>query len=442
MTPCCAAGRPSSPRSRPHALRSELRQGREILVTFDEPVAAAPGGIKARLASGRQISGETVGTDGRSLAVHLAADLTTGDRLHLEGIVDRAQRPNALVPVDLAVPPPSWPTDRKSLVLLWETADQPNLVPDPAGAADRAYTLAPHGRARLSHDHAMLLVGDGSFQAEPEAGKSLVELVKKSNELTLELTLTPAAVTPQTSGVILTFGRFKGAPLLQLEQSGDALLWTLQRDHAADPPARFGKLQAGQPVHVAVGYSPGRQEVWINGAQALDSGAWQGDFFPWKPGALAIGAGDDGEHPWRGGVEGLALYDRLLGADEVAENARRYAAERARRTAVPQVQALATLQRCSRIPTLDEIAPYRQALAVCEYRVDRVLAGTLAGPTVRVARWVILDGATLAPPKGASVPLTLEPFNANGQLESIYLSNDLPKNGATASPLFYDPTSG
>jgi hypothetical protein len=141
-------------------------------------------------------------------------------------------------------------------------------------------------------------------------------------------------------------------------------------------------------------------------------------------------------------VEGLALYDRLLGADEVAENARRYAAERARRTAVPRVQALATLQRCSRIPTLDEIAPYRQALAVCEYRVDRVVAGTLAGPTVRVARWVILDGATLTPPKGASVPLTLEPFNANGQLESIYLSNDLPKTGATASPLFYDPTSG
>jgi hypothetical protein len=435
---------PSRP---PRALRAELRQGREIRVTFDEPVAAASGGVTARLASGRPIAGTAIGADTRSLDVHLAADLTTGDRLHLEGIVDRAQRPNALVPVDLPVPPPSWPTDRRSLVLLWDTADQPNLVPDPAGAADRAYTIAPHGRARLNHDHAMLLVGDGAFQAEAEAGKSLVELVKKSNEITLELTLTPAAVTPQTSGVILTFGRFKGAPLLQLEQQGDALLWSLLRDHSQEPPVRFGKLQAGQPVHVAVGYSPGRQVVWLNGAPVVDSGAWQGDFFPWKPGALTIGAtgaGDEGEHPWQGVVEGLALYDRLLGADEVAENARRYAAERARRPAVPRVQALATLQRCSRVPTLDEIAPYRQALAVCEYRVDRVVAGTLTGPTVRVARWVILDGATLASPKGgAAVPLTLEPFSANGQLESIYLSNDLPKAAAgSASPLFYDPTSG
>jgi hypothetical protein len=436
------------PAQPPHALRAELRQGREIRVEFDEPVAAAPGGVKARLASGRQIAGTAIGTDGRSLRISLAQEQTTGDHLHLEGVVDRAQRPNALVPVDLAVPPPSWPTDRRSLVLLWDTADQPNLVPDPTQAADRAYTISPHGRARLDHNHAMLLVGDGSFQAEAEAGKNLVELVKKSNEITLELTLTPATVAPQTSAVILSFGRFKGSPLLQLEQQGDALVWSLLRDHSPGPPVRFGKLQAGQPVHVAVGYSPGRQVVTLNGAPVLDGGAWQGDFFPWQPGALsvgAIGAGDDNERPWRGVVEGLALYDRLLGADEIAENARRYAAERARRPAVPQTQVLATLQRCSRVPTLDEIAPYRQALAVCQYKVDRVVAGTPAGPTVRVARWVILDGTTLKTPQGTSVPLTLEPFNANGQLESIYLSNDLPKDAAPpggASPLYYDPTSG
>lgn len=430
--------RPAQP---PHALGAELRQGREILVPFDEPVAAAPGGVKVRLASGRKITGAAMDADGRSLAVTLAEDLTAGDRLHLEGIVDRAQRPNALVPLDLAVPPPTWPADRKSLVLLWDTADQPNLVPDPVqAAADRAYTMTPHGRARLNHDHAMLLVGEGAFQAEEEAGKNLVELVKKSNEITLELTLTPAEVAPAAAAVILSFGRFKGSPLLQLEQQGDALLWRLLRDHSPGPPVRFGKLQAGQPVHVAVGYSPGRQVVYLNGVKAFEGDSWQGDFFPWRPGALTLGAGDDGERPWKGVIEGLALYDRLLGADEVAENSRRYAAERARRPAVPQTRVLATLQRCSRTPTLDEIAPYRQALAVCEYRVDRVVAGTPAGPTVRVARWVILDGATLTPPRGAPVPLTLEPFSANGQLESIYLSNDL--GGSSASPLFYDPTSG
>ncbi|HEY0552937.1 MAG TPA: PKD domain-containing protein [Thermoanaerobaculia bacterium] len=433
------------PAQPPHALKAELRQGREIRVELDEPVSPAPGGVKARLASGRAITGIAVAADGRSLTVSLAQEQTTGDHLHLEGVVDRAQRPNALAPVDLAVPPASWPTDRKSLVLLWDTADQPNLVPDPAQAADRAYTIAPHGRARLDHDHAMLLVGDGAFQAEAEAGKNLVELVKKSNELTLELTLTPAVVTPQTSAVILSFGRFKGEPLLQLEQQGDALLWRLLRDHSGGEPVRFGKLQAGRPVHVALGYSPGRQVVWLDGAPALDGGAWQGDFFAWQPGSLSVGAsgiGDDNERPWRGVVEGLALYDRLLGADEVAENARRYAAERARRPAVPRTQVTATLQRCSRVPSLDEIAPYRQALAVCQYRVDRAPAGIAAGSTVRVARWVILDGETLKTPPGAPVPLTLEPFNANGQLESIYLSNDLPKDPGTASPLYYDPTSG
>ncbi|HEX4959663.1 MAG TPA: LamG-like jellyroll fold domain-containing protein [Thermoanaerobaculia bacterium] len=428
------------PAQPPHALRAELRQGREIFVSFDEPVAAAPGGVKARLASGRAIAKTAVGTDGRTLIASLAEDLTAGDHLHLEGIVDRAQRPNALVPVDLEIPPPSWPADRKSLILLWDTADQPNLVPDPSQPAERTYAVTPHGRARLNHDHAMLLVGDGAFQAEDEAGKSLVALAEKSNEITLEMTLTPSEVTPSASGIILSFGRYKGAPLFQLEQQGDALVWRLLHNKSLEPPARFGKLVAGQPIHVIAGYGPGHQVVYVNGVKGIDGDAWQGDFYFWKPGALSFGTGHDKERPWKGVIEGVALYDRLLGPDDAAENARRYAAERARRTAVPQTRVLAALQRCSRTPTLDEIAPYRQALAVCEYRLDRVLSGTAAGPTIRVARWVILDGATLNPAPGAAVPLTLEPFSANGQLESIYLSNDL--GGSSTSPLFYDPTSG
>lgn len=434
----------------PHALRAELSQGRELVVTFDEPVAAAAGGVKARLTSGRKITGQAIGGDARSLALTLAEELTTGDHLHLEGIVDRAQRPNALVPVDLEIPPPSWPADRKSLVLLWQTADQPNLVADPAQAADRTYAFTPHGRARLDHDHAMLFVGEGSFRAEEEAGKSLVELAKKSNELTLELTLTPSDAAPGTSGVILTFGRFKGSPQIQLEQQGDALAWRLLRAQSAEPPARFGKLQAGRTVHVVVGYSPGHQVIYLDGVKVLDADAWQGDFFHWKPGALVVGAGEDGTRSWRGVVEGLALYDRLLLPDEAAENARRYAAERARRPVVPQTRVNATLQRCSRIPTLDQIAPYRQALAVCEYKVDRVISGNFggalgaAGANIRVARWVILDGATLEPPKGASLPLTLEPFRDNPQLESLFLSNDLGGDlgRSPSSPLLYDPTSG
>ena len=79
-------------------------------------------------------------------------------------------------------------------------------------------------------------------------------------------------------------------------------------------------------------------------------------------------------------------------------------------------------------------------LAAAAGRVDRVVAGNFSGSTIRVARWVILDGETLTPAKGASVPLALEPFSANSQLESIYLSNDL--GASSSSPLFYDPTSG
>lgn len=430
--------RPAAP---PKALGVDLRQGRQLVVTFDEPIAPAAGGVQATLASGRKLVGAEVGADQRSLALSLAEDLTAGDRLHLAGVVDRAQRPNALQPVDLEIAPPRWPSARQSLILLWATAEQPNLVTDPAQGAERTYAFKARGRARLDHDQAMLLVGDGAFVAAEEAGKNLVELAKKSNELTFEATLTPAETGPSTSAIVATFARSRREPFLTLEQQGDALVFRVLRVKELEPPIRFAKLTAGKPVHVVVGYAPGRAVAYLDGARAVDSDAWQGDFFFWRPGALSIGAGLDGERPWKGVAEGLAVYDRLLSAEDVAESARRYAAERGRRAAVPQVKVLATQLRCSRVPTLDEIAPYRQGLAVCEYRVERVVSGTLASSTIRVARWVILDGQTLstAAPSGP-VELRLEPFNANPELESLYLSNDL--GGASPSPLFYDPWSG
>lgn len=89
------------------------------------------------------------------------------------------------------------------------------------------------------------------------------------------------------------------------------------------------------------------------------------------------------------------------------------------------------------MPTLEEISPYRRALVVESWRVERVLAGTLAPGEIRVARWALVDGriaasATQAP--GTRARLTLEPFEAQPQLESLYLSDDAP----TAAPLWAD----
>jgi alginate O-acetyltransferase complex protein AlgJ len=64
--------------------------------------------------------------------------------------------------------------------------------------------------------------------------------------------------------------------------------------------------------------------------------------------------------------------------------------------------ARATLQACSRVPSLREISPYRAALIVCEWSLDELLAGERPDARLRVAHWALRDAerqriASLAP---------------------------------------------
>jgi len=123
------------------------------------------------------------------------------------------------------------------------------------------------------------------------------------------------------------------------------------------------------------------------------------------------------------------VYDRALSETEAKENHRRYAELLRERQAVTSPRVQAELVSRSRTPGLDEIAPYREALAVFEYRVKRVLAGPVDADVLRVVHRVLLDGRELpiaSLGKGQDVELELEPYDAQPQLEKRVLSDDLP----------------
>lgn len=78
----------------------------------------------------------------------------------------------------------------------------------------------------------------------------------------------------------------------------------------------------------------------------------------------------------------------------------------------------ASLQACSRTPSLREISPYRDALIVCEWTITEVLSGTPPGSRVRVAHWALRKGVsqpiTFAAP-GFTRELRLVPVTDNGR---------------------------
>jgi hypothetical protein len=129
----------------------------------------------------------------------------------------------------------------------------------------------------------------------------------------------------------------------------------------------------------------------------------------------------------------------VLEPAEVAENHRRYSAERAERKRVPKVRLKARLTARSQAPTLEQIAPYREALTVYEYEVLEVVGGSLDGETVRVAHTAILDRQLLPILErrpGSVEQLLLEPFSDNPQVESWFISDTLEPDYSI--PLYFD----
>jgi hypothetical protein len=332
----------------------------------------------------------------------------------------------------------AWPADRDRLLFLWETANAPNRVFDPLRDVERSFPVERHGLARLDHHHRMVL-GGGTFTAAWEASEAVVAGVRETNELTLEATLTPAALR-QSASILALSGGARDRSNLVLAQEGSELILrlTLARQGITRETLKLGSLQPGQPTHLLVSYRPGRLTAWRDGRPVLDTAGVQGDFFRWRPRPLTFGGEARSPVTWNGILEGVAFYGRFLEEGEARENAERYLEKIAARPQIPVVRLRGRLIARSHTPTLREISPYREALAVYEYRVEAVLAGDFDGEVVRVAQWVILDGETLPAarrPEGDVVDLTLEPFAANPQLESVFLSEDL---GEGEGRLFYD----
>ena len=93
----------------------------------------------------------------------------------------------------------------------------------------------------------------------------------------------------------------------------------------------------------------------------------------------------------------------------------------------------------SKIPTLSDIAPYREALVFYEYSVRKRLEGEFRGKKLRVAHWAIYDNQSQkigAAKVGSSHTLDLYPYQQFGEFESLYTSDTLALGAEI--PLYHD----
>jgi hypothetical protein len=340
-----------------------------------------------------------------------------------------------------------WPSDRKDLVFLWETAElqKPRLVLDRKGEAIDGYELAQRGMGALFDKHyAMRLAGGSLAVAEraDEVEEYLLAAWKKAGSLSVEAVITPAQTRQSGPARIVSIGADKEPENFYLGQEGNMLVLHVNTS-ASDPqgknaPLKLCPLLAGKPCHVIVSYAPGRLVCYRDGKEVEATDKVEGDFRDWKNVHLVMGSTWDSKHPWAGTLEGIAMYARFIGSDEARLNYERYRNRIKGRKAVPRLEIEATLVERSIVPKPESLSPYTRALVVSEYEVGKVLVGKYGEKKIRVAHWGVLDRTNLPlaeAPLNQSRRIVLEPFAANPQIESEFLSDTLP---ASDVPLFYD----
>ena len=119
---------------------------------------------------------------------------------------------------------------------------------------------------------------------------------------------------------------------LTVTQEGDRLKLRLHTASAGPrgrlPAIDLGPAEVGVSQHLALTYTPGHLRAYLNGEPTVESREMKSGFFHWQRTFLRLGgegppqgAGGDAVHwPWRGRLEGVAVYDRVLSPEEVRES--------------------------------------------------------------------------------------------------------------------------
>ncbi|HOX06182.1 MAG TPA: LamG domain-containing protein [Planctomycetota bacterium] len=320
-------------------------------------------------------------------------------------------------------------------VKVWGADGQPVLTF--TGSFDRK------GLALLTSDYGMRLEGGCFFSGavEDHLGPSLKNA---GGELTFSAHIQPATASQDGTGCLLGYAPPKGELLFAVTQEKDALTFRASPSGAEPVKVELCRLKDAKPFHLTVTVAKGAVLCYRDGVKAAALPGIKGDFSGWANGILYFGNDRAGKLPWRGVVEQAALYNRALSADEVAKAAASVLEEVRKRAPVARVEFEGKLLSRPTYPMpWKEGFTYREVLAICEYQVDKVIAGDCKEPKIYVTEWMYVDKIFLAGSRreiGSKRRLSVELFSTHPQFNKVEraLPVDLDPERGLDRDVYYD----
>ena len=406
----------------PKLVNAVALDDRRVFLTFSEPVMIE--GAAVKLESGRAATKLHPEPLGLNFVAEFDQPLAAQETLVLEGITDLAQVPNAVANPRRPVQRPSWPTDMTGLLFLWENAKVENRLWDPVlGGVQNTVVYRVDTRNSAYFDRHGTAIAAG-FDPGRGSMDRIRDGIHKTKQFSGEIVLASADLA-QTKGPLIIVGWGWTSGHTGLYQEKDKLLVLLKKhDDGKLEVFEMATLPDTKPHHVIISWDEKRLVCYMDGKKVKEIDP--------SPATLLTQAGSSfAPNGWRGTFEHVAMYNRFIEEPEAAKNAAVVAAAMAKRKALPRIEVQATLVAKSTLPDPGAVAPYRNVLVVYEYQVEKVLNGTYAGKTIRVAQWGMRDlkpTPLAAQTPGTSVKLLLETFTDHDELEPELISDTLKEN--------------
>lgn len=331
-----------------------------LLVTFSEPVQAKDAQVS--LDGKTKVERWTLDAGGRHMSVQLAVPLSGHGKLRLTGFFDLAQKPVPLQSDTLAIAAPAWPADRAGLVFVWEDAARCSAVVTRGDGLIRRLELFHDGPGSGIDARGRLQTANGSFRTnlrlQNQIGTADLADVILNSTFSFECTFQPDNLTQQALRQpprVVSIGSHRPyVSLFMIGQQANRLLvsiktddnWTEDMgqvlDEKLNPPLKpeqrkgtgpyfyghgpwveVATLTDTRPHHLVVTYKPGLMTTYLDGRKVYETDRVTGQL-NWGWGMLVLGGHhglSGGSAGWQGSMEGVAMYNRLLDADEVRRNA-------------------------------------------------------------------------------------------------------------------------
>ena len=328
-----------------------------------------------------------------------------------------------------------WPFDNDHLLFVWENASPEAQRMVGARPADdvrgHECSVTPRERARFGRHFEMLADG-GYFEVDGESSvlidqhleKEPTDPGKEGHGFAFEAWVTPASVE---DGVIFSHPRF------QLRQNNGEYRFAA----LAPKPATLtlGPVIANESLHLAISFNEEGWWIYRDGRGRTDKEA----VLSAEPMANIRGTSIGGS--WDGSLEGVAIYDRALTAEEIAHNRahfKKVQAERAKAAEkVATLKVKARLVEATAPRSVDDLA-YASALIANRYQVVEMISGELPDKEFVVYHWAVMDRKALAAVPGTvgdTYELEIEAYEHHPEIVSQLRWSDFFE---AAHDLYYD----